>query len=143
MAAELSLIDVGIDCGFASQLHQYLSHISNPPNPTTQAAKDIKAAEAQFNAEVDLLIKPVRTLSRSIIDAGASHIAKTDAKAVVEALLERLQFAVRTKRKPKMSFFDDTPESKGNVKLMDQYFIKKKDGDSDAVGVGDAVVDGK
>lgn len=54
------------------------------------------AAKAAHNETIDALIAPVTALIARINDCGASHMARTDAKGVLERFVQRLNFCVRT-----------------------------------------------
>ncbi|KAL9122586.1 MAG: hypothetical protein Q9187_000857 [Circinaria calcarea] len=89
LAASVAILDIGLDNG-------------NPP-------RSIVAIQSEdgFNKEVDSLAKAVKGRFMRIIDSGASHMLRTEAKDVLEALHCRLTFAVRTKQKPKANPFAD------------------------------------
>lgn len=85
LRARLSLLDVALDCGFSD-----FAFLENSD----------KAAEKKFNESIDELATAVRELSARIIDAGAAHMTRTEAKVVAERIVQRLEFAVRTREKP-------------------------------------------
>lgn len=90
LAASISILSIGIDAGDPPALSSNASH------------------EAAFNADVDLLSDRVKAMFTQIIDAGASHMRRTEAKAILEAFHSRLLYAVRTKGKPKTNLFGDS-----------------------------------
>lgn len=87
LAAQISILDIGIDHGISS----------------TSTCNDQR--EATFNGDVDALAKRIKTMFTSIVDSGASHMTRTEAKEVLEVVHYRLVYAVRTKQKPKSSLF--------------------------------------
>jgi len=99
LAAAISILSIGIDAG-------------DPPPLGSNASQ-----EAAFNADVDLLSDRIKAMFTQIIDTGASHMQRTEAKAILEAFHSRLCNAVRTKLKPKTmllgnSSIDFEPDSR-------------------------------
>ncbi|KIW38515.1 uncharacterized protein PV06_09471 [Exophiala oligosperma] len=70
------------------------------------ASFDSRADEVTFNKSVDKIAETVRSTLVSIIDTGASHLSRTEAKAALQALYWRLLFGVRTEQRPKKNIFD-------------------------------------
>ncbi|KAL9078966.1 MAG: hypothetical protein Q9157_002109 [Trypethelium eluteriae] len=89
LGALISILDISIGSGFGSL-----------PFPS-------KDAEADFNRSIDALSQQITALHNSIIDTGASHMKRTEAKNALERLKYRLEFSVRTKPKPKKNVFGD------------------------------------
>ncbi|EHY56778.1 hypothetical protein ABEF92_001596 [Exophiala dermatitidis] len=79
--------------------------ISEGGRPATFASH---AEEVSFNRSVDRLADSIRSIFVSIIDTGASHMTRTEAKDVLQALYWRLLYAVRTEVRPKKNIFDST-----------------------------------
>ena len=69
--------------------------------------------QRDFNREIDQLASMIKAMFTQIVDTGASHMSRTAAKDVLESLLSRLMFALRTKIKPKKDLF-------GNPKLANR-----------------------
>ncbi|KAI9688181.1 MAG: hypothetical protein M1822_001687 [Bathelium mastoideum] len=90
LGALISILDIAINSGFATY-----------PFPS-------KEAEIDFNNSVDALSQQITTLHNSIVDTGASHMKRTEAKNTLERLKFRLEFGVRTKPRPKKSVFGDS-----------------------------------
>lgn len=65
-----------------------------------------RADEIAFNRSVDRLADAVRSTFISIVDTGASHMSRTEAKDVLQALHWRLLYSVRTEVRPKKNIFD-------------------------------------
>lgn len=77
-----------------------------------------KMNENEFNAQVDALANGIHDLFVSIADTGASHLRRTEAKDVLQALHHRLLFAVRTRTRRKRHIFDanDKDFHRGRIK---------------------------
>ena len=65
-----------------------------------------RAEAVSFNKSVDRLADAVRATFISIVDTGASHMSRTEAKDVLQALHWRLLYSVRTEVRPKKNIFD-------------------------------------
>jgi len=91
LAASISILSIGID------------RIDRPSSPCS------KDAELAFNRDVDSLTSKINSMFNNIVDTGASHMKRTEAKEVLECFQRRLEYAVRTKPKPKkkMVFGED------------------------------------
>ncbi|KAK5064716.1 hypothetical protein LTR84_000550 [Exophiala bonariae] len=63
--------------------------------------------ENAFNRAVDRLADAVRSTFIAIVDTGASHMSRTEAKDVLQALHFRLLYSVRTEVRPKKNIFDE------------------------------------
>lgn len=92
LTASISILSISIDCGDL---------------PSTCN----KEAELAFNKDVDALVLKVNSMFNDIVDTGASHMRRTEAKEVLEGFQRRLEYAVRTKPKPKKMIF-------GNAKFV-------------------------
>ena len=68
-----------------------------------------REVEREFNERVDELAKTVKDMFTKILDTGASHMTRTEAKEVLEALHARLEYAVRMRPRQKVSLFGDLP----------------------------------
>lgn len=65
-----------------------------------------RSEENVFNRSVDRLADAVRATFIAIVDTGASHMSRTEAKDVLQALHFRLLYSVRTEVRPKKNIFD-------------------------------------
>ena len=106
LAASMSLLDISVDDG-------------DRPSEALDPER-----EKEFNREVDELSNTVRDMFSRIVDAGASHMSRTEAKEVMVAFEARLQYAVRTKPRPKGSIFGDV-ESKESRNFMKNWVQKQ------------------
>jgi len=87
LAARISILDIAIDHGISSV-----------------DMCDLRG-EASFNREVDSLAKRIKAMFTGLIDSGASHMSRTEAKEILRIVHYRLIYAVRTKQEPKSSLF--------------------------------------
>lgn len=88
----ISILSAAIDCGTTATTHA---------SPSSSQ----KAAEDNFNRDVDHLAERVKAMFSSIHDSGASHLKRTEAKESLQVLHYRLIYAVRTRERPKKSWF--------------------------------------
>lgn len=99
------MLDIAIDAGFSSRKFTRGSD-----------------AEQAFNDAVSRLAAAVRELESSLIGGGMSNLHKTTAKAALDQLWCRLQYAVRTVPPPQKDFFagfDEEQEKK--VRFMSEW----------------------
>ena len=89
LAALIAILSIGIESG------------DRPP------AESDKQELAAFNADVDLLTSRIYEKFTHIVDTGASHMKRTQAKEVLEAFQSQLSYAIRTKPKAKKRLFDE------------------------------------
>ncbi|MCJ1355714.1 MAG: hypothetical protein MMC33_005706 [Icmadophila ericetorum] len=121
LTAMISILDIGIGDG-------------NPPNPEMGPK-----AEELFNHKVDYLADSVKSMFTRIIDTGASHMLRTQAKDALELLRYRLTWAVRTKPKPRQGIFDSHRTDLESMGLgIENYFqriepVNKAEDEMDAV----------
>lgn len=90
LAALIAILSIGIESG---------------DRPPLESDKQEKAA---FNADVDLVTSRIYEMFTHIVDTGASHMKRTEAKEVLEAFQSQLLYAIRTKPKAKKGLFDDS-----------------------------------
>lgn len=107
LAARISFLDVGIDHGLA---------------PTDSLSEQDKA---NFDREVDRLARTIKTMFTSLVDSGASHMTRTEAKEVLQLLHYRLIYAVRTRPEPKSSVFRPLAASADDPGGPEASFMKK------------------
>ncbi|KAI9711505.1 MAG: hypothetical protein M1820_002068 [Bogoriella megaspora] len=79
--------------------------------------------QADFNQGIDEIANEVTRVHNRIVDTGASHMKRTEAKNALERLKYRLEFAVRTKRRPKKNVFGDVVGDGGAM----EKFVGKGD----------------
>ncbi|KAI4154498.1 MAG: hypothetical protein LQ340_001655 [Diploschistes diacapsis] len=107
LGTSMSLLDIGIDDG------------DRPSDPLDAAV------ERKFNKGVDELLEAIKYMSSRIVDSGASHMSRTEAKEVLVAMDSRLHYAVRTKPRPKKSVFGDVERS-GSSNFMRKFAIQSE-----------------
>ncbi|KAL8907113.1 MAG: hypothetical protein Q9207_001605 [Kuettlingeria erythrocarpa] len=106
-AALMAILAIGVDDG-------------DPPAEDAE-----KEAEAKFNDNVDILARKIKAMFTHIVDTGASHMKRTEAKQALESFHACLAYAVRTKQKPRgMIWEDDTDVEK--QKSMISHFVLRK-----------------
>ena len=98
---------------------------------------------ARFDRAVDALAETVRAMAARIVDTGASHMARTDAKEALQALHARLEYGVRSRPRPKTSIFaeGDAEREPGSGALMRKFLGKGAEGKKTAVGKGEEKID--
>ena len=106
LAARIGLLSIAIDC----------SDPSSTPCTTEE--------EKVFNRDIDVLSSKIKSMFADIVDTGASHMGRTEAKEVLEAFQYRLSYGIRTKVPPKKCMFgDSTFES---AAMMETFVEKGK-----------------
>lgn len=90
LVAVIGILSIGIDRG-------------DPPPQNPDEKEKIS-----FNEDVDLVANRIGEMFTSIVDTGASHMKRTEAKEMLEAFHSKLLYAVRTKPKPKTMMFGDS-----------------------------------
>jgi hypothetical protein len=98
-----------------------------------------RAEEIAFNRKVDKLADRIQAIFASIADTGASHLRRTEAKEVLQALRYRLLYAVRTEPRPKKNVFGgrDGEEYRAEERskgFMTKFLAQKKDKSSQEAG---------
>lgn len=86
LVASIGILSIGIDCG------------DPPPSPATNEE------DAAFNKDVDGLSSRINHMFSDIVDTGASHMKRTEAKEVLEGFQRRLEYSIRTRPKRKLIF---------------------------------------
>ena len=109
LAAAIGILNIAIDCG-------------DPPS-LPYATEE----EKTFNRDIDALSLKIKSMFADIVDTGASHMGRTEAKEVLEAFQYRLSYGVRTKTPPKKSLFgDSTVEGAAGRQMMEAFVEKGK-----------------
>ncbi|BCS17579.1 uncharacterized protein APUU_10407S [Aspergillus puulaauensis] len=84
-----------------------------------------KGAEDEFNNEVDVLADRIKKVFTAIEDSGASHLKRTLAKEALETLHYRVVYSVRTKPRPKKTYFGEYESQQKTQNIL--KFVKKKE----------------
>ena len=107
LAAAIGILSIAIDCG-------------DPPS--SPCAKE---EEKAFNCDIDALSFKLKTMFADIVDTGASHLGRTEAKEMLEAFQYWLSYGVRTKHLPKKSIFGDSAFEGIADKHMMEAFLER------------------
>lgn len=108
--------------GLAAAVSILATGLDNGDPPRVDASKEANTA---FNDDLDMLARRIKVMFTQIVDTGASHMRRTEAKEVLESFHSCLVFAVRTKQKPKGMMWEDdigTEKQKGIMK----NFVKRE-----------------
>jgi hypothetical protein len=153
LAARLTLLDIAIGPGLLTVPYQPLL---SPPTSQPGSSPVLVPAPASseirdFNKELDALVRQIKLLGNSIVEAGAVvDLAILESKDIIQRLCARLEHAVRIGGKKTNNVFGDDGEQK---QLRVNRFFKKTwktstpppprgifEGEDDAAsGVGDAM----
>ncbi len=102
LAALIALLNIGFDSG-------------DPPLPGGD-----KQTVYHFNTRIDMLSSSIHAIFTHIVDTGASHMRRTEAKQVLELFHSKLSYDIRTKPKPKTMIFESS-KSDGDKKSMRKF----------------------
>lgn len=102
----IPVLEIAIDAGF-SDFSFMASRAARPSKSTGLWRRDPaeSAAEAAFNTQVDDLATRLRLMASNIRDTGTSHLKRTETKSDLDRLCVRLEYSVRSKRKPRKGVF--------------------------------------
>ena len=81
-------------------------------------------AERAFDETVDMLAREVRALNDRIVDTGASHMKRTQAKQVLGGFHSRLIYAIRLKPPRKINVFGDPMSDPDHIAKQKEYMEK-------------------
>ncbi|KAL2354518.1 hypothetical protein BJ546DRAFT_1061534 [Cryomyces antarcticus] len=101
LRATVSILDTAVASGFSDL--SFSAPLPSSSSSTTEAAE--KEKEKAFNADIDALTTALAALSNRIVGFGTAHLKRTEAKAVLDRLVYRLSYAVRTSRRRKSGVF--------------------------------------
>ena len=107
LAAAIAILGIAIDCG-------------DPPSSPCATRED-----KSFNRDIDVLSLKVKSMFANIVDMGASHMGRTDAKEVLEAFQYLLSYGVRMKPPPKKPLFEDSTVEGADDKYMMEAFVER------------------
>lgn len=113
LGARFAILDIAIGAGFSDFPFLPLLTV----DATTTTTTTTSAEESAFNNALDGLVAQVRRITSQIRDAGAAHMRRTECKGVMERLASRLEFAVRTRVKPRSGIFGG-----GERKIEGEFF---------------------
>lgn len=107
IAASIAILAIGVDDG----------------DPPTEDAN--KEAQAAFNDNVDILARRIKATFTQIVDTGASHMKRTEAKQALESFHACLAYAVRTKQKPRGMIWEDDAEVERQKSMISDFILRK------------------
>ncbi|KAL9630170.1 MAG: hypothetical protein Q9204_004860, partial [Flavoplaca sp. TL-2023a] len=116
LAAAISILAIGLD---------------NGDPPPIEASKE---AIAIFNDDLDMLAQRIKGMFTRIVDTGASHMRRTEAKQVLEVFHSCLVNAVRTKQKPKGMMWEVDTGTEKQKGIMNS-FVQRDKATMDRLGV--------
>ncbi|KAL8998975.1 MAG: hypothetical protein Q9169_002081 [Polycauliona sp. 2 TL-2023] len=108
LAASVSILAIGLDNG-------------DPP-----PAEASKEAIVAFNEDLDMLAQRIKGMFTQIVDTGASHMRRTEAKEVLESFHSCLVYAVRTKQKSKGRMWEDEVGVEKQKSVMKTFVQRDK-----------------
>ena len=84
--------------------------------------------ETSFDKAIDMLSREIKAMNDRIVDTGASHMGRTQAKQVLEALHSRLLYAIRIKPPPPIKSIltdmsQDSDAVEKQVGFMEKRFV--------------------
>lgn len=82
-----------------------------------------KAAECEFNADVDSLAERIKIIFTSIQGLGASHLKRILAKSALETVHYRILYSVRSRPPPKVSLLYEPDK---DMHRMKEYYPVKQ-----------------
>lgn len=108
VTAAFTLLDVAVDSGFSDRA--FASTLRNidrrTRDPAARQLRDAaRAAEDEFNWEVDALASAVRRVMGQIRGSGTESVRMSEAKGAMERLVCRLESSVRTREKSSADIF--------------------------------------
>ncbi|KAI4723977.1 hypothetical protein E4T49_08295 [Aureobasidium sp. EXF-10728] len=109
LAARFDTLNVAIGLGFSKFEFRSAEATAETggtiKTDTATARLPVSAEESDFNSGIDGLVAELRSIAFNIRDSGAAHMRRTECKTAIEKLSYRLEFAVRTRPKPKKGIF--------------------------------------
>lgn len=144
VTAIIKLVDVAIDDGFArpTTIAAAATAAADGTSNTTSSGSETDAAqrkaanffkprkriskpiisdaEKQFNHSIDKLVYTLEKIRDRIVTTGATHISRLEARSAIERLLQRLQFAVRTRAVERRDWYRNNGSGSGNDVMQGQ-----------------------
>ncbi|TDZ51721.1 hypothetical protein CTRI78_v007441 [Colletotrichum trifolii] len=118
LKAQVQLLDMAVDDG------SFVADVDDPDQ------------EQDYNAAIDDLVGRLKAIWRGINDTGAANIPRTEAKSVLDWVIQRLTYSVRTRPPPTQSIFDNRGPSSAKKRKQRDFMLKfvhsrknKKEGD--------------
>ena len=108
LAASVSVLSIGVDDGDRPLLGLN------------------EKAETSFDEAIDMLSRELKAMNDRIVDTGASHMGRTQAKQVLEGVHSRLLYAIRIKPPPPIkSILTDMSQGSDTVKRQADFMRKR------------------
>jgi hypothetical protein len=129
--ARIGILDIAVSAGFSdfSFLPDTDVEMADTPVMGNGRRRPPDQEEVEFNEAIDALVAELRMVMSNIRDVGAAHMQRTECKGMIEKLAYRLEYAARTRPKPKKNVFGGagtgTGTGAGNDGLF-QAFLQKK-----------------
>lgn len=144
LSALISLLDIAIAGGFQADLATDQDPDRAPDQASTQRPLSIDERRKQLREEHDRCVDDISAqttwLFNCIVDRGAAHMNRTQAKSVLEQLNSRLHYAVRSRPRPRRNVFEEVMGKKkstdGQQPLMEKYLKQGSAGDGKAGEMG-------
>lgn len=105
LAALVAILHIGFDNG-------------NPPVPGSD-----KPTSDRFNRRIDSLSDCIHAMFSHIVDTGASHMKRTQAKQALELFHSKLLYDIRTKPKPKTMMFESS-KTDGDQESLNKFLLR-------------------
>ena len=109
LAARFDTLDVAIGAGlsrFEFRSEENTIKTDSPVNTGTVTSRlPPSVEESNFNSAIDEVVAELRSIAFNIRDSGATHMRRTECKTAIEKLSYRLEFAARTRPRPKRGMF--------------------------------------
>lgn len=83
-----------------------------------------RKAERSFDERIDMLSYEIKSMNERIVDTGAAHMRRTQAKQVLEGFHSRLLYAIRTTPPPKKFVFGDMMGDDDLIKKQKDFMRK-------------------
>lgn len=96
--------------------------IDRPDAPIRSKSGSPPKEETVFNDALDELAEALKAKHTQIIDFGASHISRTEAKQAIQMVYSKLVYAIRTRPRAKKNIFETGHERE--VSIMKDFLSK-------------------
>lgn len=107
-----TVLDIAIDAGWTDYALLIPRQSTGPwgeGSPPTEA-------ENRHNSQIDAITNALKAMASRIRDAGTSHLRRTETKSLIEQVIARLQYGVRSRVKPTKGVFDEGKIGAGKLR---------------------------
>ncbi|KAK4508726.1 hypothetical protein PRZ48_002465 [Zasmidium cellare] len=115
-----TVLDIAIDAGWTPYA---LLTPTQPTGPWGERALP-NPSETKHNQDIDALHDTLKATASRIRDAGTSHLRRTETKSLIEQVMARLQFCVRSRARPQRGVFDEKVKKQARFDVGS--FLKKE-----------------